>query len=87
MIFRTSIQIQNYITRHSNETLASFRTVANICSTMCSKAFRRSVTSKTSPSDRVIGALKEAMKLASDQTLEIPAGLQAVVTHLTSPQK
>lgn len=54
-----------------------------MCSTLCSKAVARSVASGQPPSDKVLGALKEAMKVASEQTLEIPAGLQAVVTQLT----
>ena len=58
------------------------RTVGNLCSILCSKAVTRATNAKVALGEKVLSPLKEAMSLASEHTLEIPAGLQAVATHL-----
>ena len=55
----------------------------NVLYSLSSKAVRRAVLTNTKPNPKAINALTEAMKVAADHKVELPPGLQAVVTRVT----
>lgn len=58
------------------------RTSGNILSCAVSKSVQTSVTQKRSISKKVSNILSDAMKVARDQNLDVPAGIQAIATKL-----
>ena len=58
----------------------------NILHALLSRAVRRAVLTNTRPHQKAMNVLGSASKAASDHDVEIPAGLQAVVSKVANPQ-
>ena len=57
----------------------------NLLYSLTSKAVKRAVLTSTRPQAKALQALNDAMKVATEHKVEIPPGLQAVVTRIVQP--
>ena len=57
----------------------------NVLYSLTSKAVSRALLTGTKPAPKALSALSDAMRAAADHKVEIPPGLQAVVTKILQP--
>ena len=60
------------------------RTLGSILSSLCSKAVKRSLQSKTPLTKQTVNAISSALSVAKDHTLDVPGGIQAIATYFIS---